>query len=98
MGEQVYTVSGRLKGDETKSGEWTNFKIQFSEIDDDTSCLCTFPHNNGEKLDKEDVRSLAMLGAAVVLAHRGELEDEYNFLPHCLPQWIRDELKRILEA
>lgn len=95
MGEQIYTVYGRF---DAKWGEWDEVEIQFSEMDDDTACLCTFPHNFNEKLDAEHVRSLAMLGAAVVLAHQGELKETVNFLPHCLPQWIRDEIKRIVDA
>ena len=94
MGEQVYTVYGRF---DTKWGEWDEVEIQFSEMDDDTGCLCTFPHNDNGELDAERVRSLAMLGAAVVLAHQGELKDT-NFLPFCLPQWIQDEIKRIVKS
>jgi len=98
MSEQVYTVSGHTKAEyeESESVEWTDYRIQFSEMDDDTACLCTFPHNFTDGIDAQHVRSLALLGAAVVLAHQGELEEEYNFLPNCVPQWIRDEIaKRI---
>lgn len=90
MSEQVYSVMGMI------DGKWANAEIQFSEMDDDTACLCTFPYNFNGKLDAEHVRSLAMLGAAVVLAHQGELGDDMNFLPHCLPQWVRDEIERIV--
>ena len=85
MGEHVYSVSG-------KSITWEDFTIQFSEMDDDWSCLCTFPHNDGVEILPSRLRSLALLGAAVVLAHQGELEEGANFLPHCVPQWIRDEI------
>ena len=68
--------------------------IMFSEGDDEVGCLCTFPHNDGDRLDVERVRSLAYLGAAVVLQKRGDLEHPY--LPGCLPAWIRDEIDRNL--
>lgn len=71
-----------------------NDEIMFSEIDDSIGCLCTFPFNDGEHLSKERVRSLAYLGASIVLSQRGELEHPY--LPECLPQWIRDEIDRNL--
>jgi len=87
MGEQVYTVSGR------HDEKWENVDIQFSDTDDTTACLCTFPHNFEQGgVDSEHVRSLALLGAAVVLAHQGELEDDYNFIPNCIPKWIIDEI------
>ena len=66
--------------------------IMFSEGDDTIRCLCTFPHNDGEVLDAERVRSLAYLGAAVVLHHNGDLEHPY--LPACLPEWMRREIDR----
>lgn len=68
--------------------------IMFSEMNDDIGCLCTFPHNDGDRLDAERVRSLAYLGAAVVLEQRGDLEHPY--LPACLPKWIRNEIDRNL--
>jgi hypothetical protein len=64
----------------------------FSEADDSIRCLCTFPFNDGERLCPDRVRSLAYLGAAVVLDQRGELEHPY--LPFCLPKWMRDEIDR----
>lgn len=68
--------------------------IRFSEMDDG-GCLCTFPHNDQGKLTQRRVRSLAMLGAAVVLLHHGELEGPV-FLPYSLPQWLVGEIKRLL--
>jgi hypothetical protein len=88
MGEHVYGVSGY------RNEKWQDMAIQFSEMDDDTACLCTFPHNFTGGIDAQHVRSLALLGAAVVLAHQGELEDDYNFLPFCIPTWIRDEIEK----
>jgi hypothetical protein len=85
VSESVYLVSG-------KRVTWEDFSIQFSEMDDDWQCLCTFPHNDGAEISLSRLRSLALLGAAVVLAHNGELEEETNFLPLCIPKWIRDEI------
>jgi len=94
MGEQVYRVPRWTQG-----GNWEDAAIQFSEGDDETACLCTFPHNFEQTgLDTERVRSLALLGAAVVLAHQGELKEEYNYLPYCVPQWIRDGIASALKA
>lgn len=78
MGEQVYTVAGRV------GMQWADKTVQFSESDYG-GCLCTFPHNG---LDRGDVRLLAYLGAAVVLIHNGIIEDDANFLPNCLPEDI----------
>ena len=69
--------------------------IRFSEMDDTVSCLCTFPHNDMEHLDLSRVRSLAMLGAAIVLIHHDEIEGPV-YLPNNLPKWIITELERIL--
>jgi hypothetical protein len=66
-------------------------------IDDDTfSCLCTFPYNYpDQKLDRDTIRSLALLGAAVVLANHKELELPI-FLPNNIPQWIIDGINKYL--
>ena len=67
--------------------------IHFSEGGDVYPCLCTFPINyQDEKLDGETVMSLAMLGAAVCLAHQGKLND-WQYIPDCLPEWIVNEIK-----
>jgi len=68
--------------------------IMFSEEYDHIGCLCTFPDNDGDTLDAERVRSLAYLGAAVVLDQHGDLEHPY--IPACLPEWIRKEIDRNL--
>jgi len=56
--------------------------IKFSEQDDDIGCLCTFPDNDqtstGERLDFGRVRSLAYLGAAVVLLQRHAIDHGYR--------------------
>ena len=98
MGEDVYTVSGYTKPEykENESVEWAEYNIQFSSTDDDWRCLCTFPHNDGKTIDVSRMRSLALLGAAVVLAHQGELEETNSFLPFCVPEWIREEISRLL--
>jgi len=71
-------------------------KLHFNE-NSNVGCLCTFPHNDraaGKELTADRVRSLAYLGAAVVLEHQGELESP--FMPDCLPEWIRKEIDRNL--
>ena len=85
MGEHVYPI-------QDYDGNWTD--IRFSEIDDSYFCLCTFPYDQG-RLDIERVRSLALFGAAVRLAFEGLLE--HGFLPKAVPEWIREEIDRVLE-
>ena len=63
-----------------------NIDIMFSEMDEEYRCLCT-AFSAG--IDAEIVRSLALLGSATVLACREDEEDSW-FLPHCIPQEIRD--------
>ena len=70
------------------------YPLQFSEMDDDYICLCTFPHNDQGALTPDRVRSLALLGAAVVLARSCSLE--HPFLPACVPEWIRKEIDRVM--
>lgn len=74
--------------------------IIFSEndVDDYIICLCTFPHNNEEKLDVDYLRSLALFGAVVRLIFDGYYDghdDDYIFIPADVPQWIRDEIERL---
>lgn len=94
------------------SGYGAEYIIYFSESDDDWGCLCTFPHNDHGELTSDRVRSLALLGAAVVLAshqadrlesagrmagpHLLPAEWETLILPQVVPQWIRDEIQRIV--
>lgn len=80
MGCDYYNVNGQ--------------NLHFSEVDDEISCLCTFPYNNHGKLDKSDLFSLAILGAATVLATRNKLK--HNILPRCVDKWILDELNRLI--
>jgi len=91
MGEQIYDVMG---WNGLPDSEWKQIGIQFSEMDDDWNCLCTFPHNDQGVIDVSRMRSLALFGAAVVLAHNGELGSP--ILPNCVPEWIRNEIKRLL--
>lgn len=76
---------------------YNDTRIRFSESDDEFGCLCTFPHNNNYALCKDDVMSLAMLGAAVVLAKGNDKGENWVYLPYDIPDWIVDELKRILK-
>jgi len=86
MGENIYPI-------QDYDGRWTN--IQFSEMDDEYSCLCTFPMNDMGRLDPDRVRSLALFGAAVRLAFDGDLE--HGFLPDAVPVWIREEIDRVID-
>ena len=70
--------------------------IEFSTASDDYVCLCAFPHNwTEQKMDSDDVRSLAILGAAVILASR-EQEDDRIYIPNDIPAWMRAEVDRVL--
>jgi hypothetical protein len=71
-------------------------------------CLCTFPHNDevmGKKLTKGTVASLALLGAGIAIVankpesinHKAFSCDGNYYMPDCIPQWIQDEILRILE-
>lgn len=83
MGCDYYHVHGHL--------------IHFSDCDDSYGCLCTFPHNYEPILDVDAVRSLALLGAAAVLVLEQKFgKDEYVFLPSAIPDWIKQEIDRVL--
>ncbi|MFH1485963.1 MAG: hypothetical protein ABIH46_07830, partial [Chloroflexota bacterium] len=84
MGEQVYTVVS-IDGEE--------HYLQFSEDDVSYCCLCSFPTNDEAMgMDAERVRSLALLGAAVCLAHLDVLD--HGILPLAVPEWIRKGIDR----
>ncbi len=70
--------------------------VGFTDTDDTVGCLCTFPHNyQGKPLSASTVQSLALLGAAIVLARREPISREYFMIPADVPQWIRDSIKAI---
>lgn len=69
---------------EGQSGE-----IRFSNQDENCKCLCD-SLNEGETFTPDLVRSLAILGAAVVLRTRDDLPDDWTYLPEAIPQHIRD--------
>ncbi len=91
MGEKTYT---------TTDYDGREYIFRFSDSVDDWLCLCTFPHNDQHELSPSRVQSLALLGAAVALVARGLIErepnDQYFSLPDAVPQWIRDEIKRLI--
>ncbi|MGV3515604.1 hypothetical protein [Luteitalea sp.] len=67
--------------------------LRFSEGDDATTCLCTFPHNyaHDQALDANTVRSMALLGAAMAMAWHGDLHPNDTgdvVLPASLPAWV----------
>lgn len=83
MGEKPYRIHNKI--------------IMFNDNNDEFGCLCTFPHNNNEKLYFEDIQSLAMFGAVVRLVLNGYYEnyDGYIFIPGDVPQWIIDGIRNI---
>ena len=86
MSEQIYTVVS-VDGEE--------HYLQFSEDDDSYRCLCSFPTNDEAMgMDAERVRSLALLGAAVCLAHLDMLD--HGILPLAVPGWIREGIDHVI--
>lgn len=87
MGCDYYALNGKVNA-------------HFPDSDDSVSCLCTFPHNyRKHPLEADTVRSLAYLGAALVLAHQQEIEcydDGYYFLPKDLPAWIKEGIDKVV--
>jgi hypothetical protein len=67
--------------------------IAFSELNDSVGCLCTFI-NDGYSLTPERVRSLAYLGATVVLLHQKEID--HGHIPSCLPDWMKEQIDTIV--
>ena len=100
MTEQVYTIAGKILGLDGDSVEWIEREVGFSEcLTDGWSCLCTFPWADrgvrGE-ISSERVRSLALLGAAVVLIHNGDIQENNSYLPRCVPEYIREAIKKAI--
>jgi len=89
MGCYTYTFQLR-KGD----GEWGECQVRFNE-GSDIPCVCCFPCNNevDEIIEGYDVLSLALLGACVAMALEGKLEEDYNYIPDCLPDWMVQGIK-----
>jgi len=82
MGEDIYRID--------------NNDIMFDAMDEEFSCLCTFPHNDkiyGE-LGIERIKALALFGAAVHLLMSSELDGPV-YIPDNLPRWIVDAVRRI---
>lgn len=83
MGEHVYNVGDKITA-------------RFSESDDSFGCLCTFPGNDrleDNRINSERVRSLALLGMAVIMTHdiRDNKEHRIN-LPYEVPELWRKRL------
>ena len=89
MGERIYPIVAN----ESSHGD-SDF-VMFSEMNDEFGCLCTFPFNDGEELDIERIKALALLGAATVLILSGDLDGPV-FIPDGLPRWIVDAVRRII--
>lgn len=70
--------------------------VMFNELDDDVRCLCTFPYNDEKVLSIDRLRSLAMLGAAIVINHHWDENGPITYLPNDLPEWILDGIDKYL--
>lgn len=71
--------------------------IKFDETDESTRCLCTFPYNDNRTITPDRLRSLALLGAAVVLANRHESDfSGWCSIPNSLPAWVDVEICKVL--
>lgn len=92
MGETRYPLGG-------------NGSVRFGDDDYRCSCLCTFPFNyNNHKIGAEEVKSLALIGAALVMYNNGGLiKNKYDYenegyheytLPDCIPEWVRDDIRK----
>lgn len=84
MGEKVYSIGHK--------------RIMFSDTNDEFACLCTFPHNNEEKLGVEDLQSLSIFGAVVQLVLKGYYDDhegEYIFIPHDVPPYVLRDVRSL---
>lgn len=84
-----------------KSYRIKNTFVTFSEVYDDISCLCTFPHNNEADnftIEPHQVRSLAYLGAMVCLIHKDRLDGYTHYIPQDLPKWIKDEIDKAIST
>lgn len=101
MGCDYYNVALGLT-DSRGNASWSEVSIHFSDSDEDYSCLCTFPHNymvDGKiGVDKTVVRSLAVLGAMVVLAHQGRISQDqgYSSIPHDVPEELLQQIDGLL--
>ena len=70
--------------------------IQWSDDDDEFSCLCT-EFFSGDEIDIETVKAFALLGAAVRLAwlasHAGG--SGYLFIPDDIPLYVIDAIRSL---
>jgi Zn ribbon nucleic-acid-binding protein len=96
MSEQIYTVDGKILGPDGNSVEWIEREISFDINDKDWECLCSFPPERSEDITSAKVRSLALLGAAVVLLHNGEIQSLPCYLPRCVPKNIQEAIKKAI--
>ena len=107
MGCDKYTVEvpQSWSSREPKKPPFLPVTVMFSE--DGGNCLCTFPHNNKRSdgtfdVGVRDVESLAMLGAAVVLAHHGiippdgEMDWGVQSIESVVPSWLQRSIKAAL--
>ena len=72
-------------------GGWAEASVSLNYDDERWPCLCTMrgDSHNTEAFSAEDVRSMAALGAALVLAHNGTLGQPYITTPAELPAKVK---------
>lgn len=71
--------------------------IKFSEESEEADCLCTFPHNyQNIDFDEETIRSLALLGAMVVINNNSNSKDVFSYIPNDIPNWIIDKIDNFI--
>lgn len=84
MGCKTYRIDGKL--------------VMFSELDDEFSCLCTFPHNDEDGISVDRLIELALFGAVVTLIKHGYYENvdegEYIIIPHDVPATIMEDIRK----
>jgi len=106
MSENFYQVQGY------RGGKWCDYLMAWQDCEERgdgpfEGCLCSWPDVDGETISPKRLRSLALLGAATVLAqNRNEMLDAqatfwsdgtvFVSLPDGVPQWVRDEILRLI--
>lgn len=78
------------------SYQFGDINIRFSEEDKEWDCLCSFPDSiELEKgISPRRLRSLALFGAAVILAYDGVLLEDFSYLPDDIPVWIQESIRK----
>lgn len=99
MGCDNYRIMQPQNGDArtlAKTGFAKPVTLTFYE--EDGQCLCTFPHNYADNPDLVPVKALALLGAAIVLAHQGIIPPDDDTVARSIgsvvPDWIKQGIAK----